>query len=102
MIARECDAMLVIGAPNSSNSVRLVEVAEREGTRAMLVQRADCIDFGWLEGVRTLGITAGASAPEVLVREVVDRLATRFAISERESTATIERMTFKLPRGLAA
>jgi len=102
VIARECDAMLVIGAPNSSNSVRLVEVAEREGTRAMLVQRADCIDFGWLDGVRTLGITAGASAPEVLVREVVDRLATRFAISERETTATIERMTFKLPRGLAA
>ncbi len=102
VIAHECDAMLVIGAPNSSNSVRLVEVAEREGTRAMLVQRGDCIDFDWLAGVRTLGITAGASAPEVLVREVVDRLATRYTISERETAATIERMTFKLPRGLAA
>jgi 4-hydroxy-3-methylbut-2-enyl diphosphate reductase len=102
VIAHECDAMLVIGAPNSSNSVRLVEVAEREGTRAMLVQRGDCIDFEWLAGVRTLGITAGASAPEILVREVVDRLATRYTISERETAATIERMTFKLPRGLAA
>jgi 4-hydroxy-3-methylbut-2-enyl diphosphate reductase len=94
--------MLVIGAPNSSNSVRLVEVAEREGTRAKLVQRADCIDFDWLEGVRTLGITAGASAPEVLVREVVDRLATRYAIHEREVETVAERMIFKLPRGLAA
>jgi len=102
IIAHECDAMLVIGAPNSSNSVRLVEVSEREGTRAMLVQRGACIDFGWLEGVRTLGITAGASAPEILVREVVDQLATRYTISERETAATIERMTFKLPRGLAA
>jgi 4-hydroxy-3-methylbut-2-en-1-yl diphosphate reductase len=101
-IAHRCEAMLVIGAPNSSNSVRLVEVAEREGTRAKLVQRADCIDFDWLEGVRTLGITAGASAPEVLVREVVDRLATRYAIHEREVETVAERMIFKLPRGLAA
>jgi 4-hydroxy-3-methylbut-2-enyl diphosphate reductase len=101
-IAHRCEAMLVIGAPNSSNSVRLVEVAEREGTRARLVQRADCIDFDWLEGVRTLGITAGASAPEVLVREVVDRLATRYAIHEREVETVAERMIFKLPRGLAA
>ncbi|MDH7637517.1 4-hydroxy-3-methylbut-2-enyl diphosphate reductase [Sphingomonas oryzagri] len=101
-IAHQCDAMLVIGAPNSSNSLRLVEVAEREGTRAMLVQRGECIDFDWLQGVRTLGITAGASAPEVLVREVVDRLATRYAIAEREVEHTIEHMVFKLPRGLAA
>src|ERR1700761_3095192 len=101
-IAHQCDAMLVIGAPNSSNSLRLVEVAEREGARAKLVQRGECIDFDWLEGVRTLGITAGASAPEVLVREVVDRLATRYAIAQREVETTIERMIFKLPRGLAA
>ncbi|WP_019832238.1 4-hydroxy-3-methylbut-2-enyl diphosphate reductase [Sphingomonas sp. PR090111-T3T-6A] len=101
-IAHECDAMLVIGAPNSSNSVRLVEVAEREGARARLVQRAEEIDFDWIEGVKTLGITAGASAPEVLVREVVDRIATRYAISEREITTTVEKMSFKLPHGLAA
>lgn len=101
-IAHECDAMLVIGAPNSSNSVRLVEVAEREGARARLVQRAEEIDFDWLEGVTILGITAGASAPEVLVREVVAQLATRYAISEREITTTVEKMSFKLPHGLAA
>jgi 4-hydroxy-3-methylbut-2-enyl diphosphate reductase len=101
-IAHECDAMLVIGAPNSSNSVRLVEVAEREGARARLVQRAEEIDFDWIEGVKILGITAGASAPEVLVREVVAQLATRYAISEREITTTVERMSFKLPHGLAA
>ncbi|MFX6760168.1 4-hydroxy-3-methylbut-2-enyl diphosphate reductase, partial [Acinetobacter baumannii] len=62
-IADECDAMLVIGAANSSNSVRLVEVAERQGTRAKLIPRAEALDWSWLEGVKTLGITAGASAP---------------------------------------
>ncbi len=101
-IAARCDAMLVIGAPNSSNSVRLVEVAEREGTRARLIRRAAEIDFGWLEGVRTLGITAGASAPETLVRELVDLLAARFEVAEEEVEQTVERMVFKLPHGLAA
>ena len=101
-IAARCDAMLVIGAPNSSNSVRLVEVAEREGTRARLIQRAAEVDFGWLAGVATLGITAGASAPETLVRELVDLLAARFEVSEEEVEQTVERMVFKLPHGLAA
>src|SRR6185503_17532857 len=64
-IAGRCDAMLVIGAANSSNSLRLVEVAEREGTRARLVARGSDVDFDWLGEIRTLGITAGASAPEV-------------------------------------
>jgi 4-hydroxy-3-methylbut-2-en-1-yl diphosphate reductase len=101
-IAQQCDAMLVIGAPNSSNSVRLVEVAERAGARAMLVGRGIDVDLGWLEGVRTLGITAGASAPELLVREVVARLAEHFDVSEEEAEGVTERMTFKLPAGLAA
>ncbi len=101
-IARRCDALLVIGAPNSSNSVRLVEVAEREGVRAALVGRASEIDLGWLDGVRTLGITAGASAPEVLVREVVDFLAQHFDVREEEAEGVEERMVFKLPRSLAA
>jgi 4-hydroxy-3-methylbut-2-enyl diphosphate reductase len=101
-IAAQCEAMLVIGAPNSSNSLRLAEVAERGGVKAQLIQRATDIDFGWLEGVRTLGITAGASAPEVLVREVVEHLATRFNISEREIETATENMLFKLPRELAA
>ena len=102
IIAAQSDAMLVIGAPNSSNSVRLVEVAERAGIKARLIQRAAEIDFGWLEGVTTLGITAGASAPEILVRELVDHLATRFAVSEREVEHVTEDMVFKLPRSLAA
>jgi 4-hydroxy-3-methylbut-2-en-1-yl diphosphate reductase len=101
-IAQQCDAMLVIGAPNSSNSVRLVEVAERAGARAMLVGRGADVDIGWLDGVRTLGITAGASAPELLVREVVARLAEHYDVDEQEAEGVTERMTFKLPAGLAA
>lgn len=101
-IAGRCDALLVIGAPNSSNSVRLVEVAEREGTKARLVGRGAEIDFDWLEGVRTLGITAGASAPEVLVREVVECLSERFEIEEEPVEGVEERMIFKLPAGLQA
>ncbi len=102
VIAASCDALLVIGAPNSSNSLRLVEVAEREGTPARLIQRADDLDWAFLDGVGTLGITAGASAPELLVRELVDRLATRFDITEREEETTRETIAFKLPRGLEA
>jgi 4-hydroxy-3-methylbut-2-enyl diphosphate reductase len=101
-VARRCDAVLVIGAPNSSNSVRLVEVAEREGAPARLIARAADIDLAWLEGVETLGITAGASAPELLVREVVDRLAAAFDVSEEEAAGVEERMVFKLPHGLQA
>ncbi|ABQ69048.1 4-hydroxy-3-methylbut-2-enyl diphosphate reductase [Rhizorhabdus wittichii] len=101
-IAPKCEAMLVIGAPNSSNSLRLVEVAERQGVKARLIQRAAEIDFGWLDGVRTLGITAGASAPEILVRELVDTLATRFAVRECEVESVTEDMLFKLPRALVA
>ena len=100
-IAAACDAMLVIGAPNSSNSVRLVEVAEREGTPARLIQRAAELDWSFLAGVATLGITAGASAPELLVRELVDTLATRFTLPEHEIATPRETITFKLPRGLS-
>ena len=100
-IAHACDAVLVIGAPNSSNSLRLVEVAEREGTPARLIQRAADLDWSLLDGVRTLGITAGASAPELLVRELVDRLGERYDLTEREVETTRESMSFKLPRGLS-
>ena len=101
-MAKDCDAVMVIGAPNSSNSMRLVECAEREGTKAMLVQRGGDIDFAWLEGIKTLGLTAGASAPEVLVREVVDTLSVRFEVHEREVETARENISFKLPRGLEA
>lgn len=100
-IAQECELLLVIGAPNSSNSLRLVEVAERLGTRSRLIQRASEIDPSWLDGVNTLGLTAGASAPEVLVREVVQRIGELRTVSEETVTTTEEKMVFKLPRQLA-
>jgi 4-hydroxy-3-methylbut-2-enyl diphosphate reductase len=99
-IAAECDRMLVIGAPNSSNSLRLAEVAERLGVPARLIERAADIDWDWVGEPSTLGITAGASAPEVLVREVVDALRSRFDVREEIADHTPERITFKLPREL--
>ena len=101
-IAASCDLMLVIGAPNSSNSLRLVEVSEREGTNAKLVQRGSDVDLAWFEGVGTLGLTAGASAPELLVREVVNKLSDWFDVHEEIIESAKERMIFKLPRSLEA
>ena len=100
IIAPQVDLVLVIGAPNSSNSLRLVEVSERLGTPARLIQRASEIEPEWLEGVATLGLTAGASAPEMLVREVVDKLAQEHDVREQTITAAEEKMVFKLPRQL--
>ncbi len=101
-IAPECDRVLVIGAPNSSNSLRLAEVAERMGAPARLIERATDIDWEWLGQPITVGVTAGASAPELLVREVIDALGERFAVSEEIADHTPERMVFKLPRELVA
>ena len=99
-IAPGSDLVLVIGAPNSSNSLRLVEVAERCGTTAKLIQRAYEIQPEWLEGVGTIGLTAGASAPEELVREVVDKLSEWRLVEEHTLTSAEETMVFKLPREL--
>ena len=99
-IAVQCELVLVIGAPNSSNSLRLVEVAQRSGARSELIQRAGDIDPQWLEKVTTLGLTAGASAPEQLVREVVDRIAAFRPVMEETVVTTEEHMIFKLPRQL--
>lgn len=101
-IAESAEKLLVIGAPNSSNSLRLVEVAERLGVEARLIQRAAEIDFDWLGTPSTLGLTAGASAPEILVREVVDRLSNHFEVAEEEVKTAEEHMIFKLPRQLVA
>jgi 4-hydroxy-3-methylbut-2-enyl diphosphate reductase len=101
-IAPECERMLVIGAPNSSNSLRLGEVAERMGVPSRLIERAADIDWKWLGQPQTIGLTAGASAPEVLVREVLDALAERFAVTEEIADHTPERMIFKIPRELVA
>jgi len=101
-IAVTCQLVLVIGAPNSSNSLRLVEVAERGGAAAKLIQRADEIDLAWFDGVSKVGLTAGASAPEILVREVVTRLEEHFEIRTEKVKTAEENMVFKLPRGLEA
>ncbi len=101
-IAGECDRMLVIGAPNSSNSLRLAEVAERLGVPARLIERASDIDWDWLGEPAVLGLTAGASAPELLVREVLDALSERFEVTEEIADHSPERMIFKLPRELVA
>ena len=99
-IAPSCDLVLVIGATNSSNSVRLVEVAERCGTDARLIQRGSDIDEAWFDGVGTVGLTAGASAPETLVREVIDRIGEFRSVHEETRVITEENMVFKLPRQL--
>jgi 4-hydroxy-3-methylbut-2-enyl diphosphate reductase len=102
-IAGRCEALLVLGAPNSSNSMRLVEVAKAAGCRdAFLVRRAAEIDWRRLDGVRSLGITAGASAPEILVEEVVAACRDRFAVEVEEVTVTRENVEFRLPRALSA
>lgn len=99
-IAPQCQLVLVIGAPNSSNSLRLVEVAERCGAAARLVQRGSDIADAWFEGVEVMGLTAGASAPEELVREVIDRIAAIRAVSVEQVVTAEEKMVFKLPKQL--
>ncbi|MCH8861953.1 MAG: 4-hydroxy-3-methylbut-2-enyl diphosphate reductase [Proteobacteria bacterium] len=99
-IARRCDRMLVIGAPNSSNSLRLVEVSERNGCPGRLLQRATEVDWEWLEGAETVGITAGASAPEVLVEELLEALRDRYDITMEYVTTSEENVKFKLPLSL--
>lgn len=101
-IVSRCDRMIVIGAPNSSNSVRLVEVAERSGIPGHLVQRGSDVDTAWLDGIDTIGVTAGASAPETLVREVINAIAAYRPIREDVVVTAEENMVFKLPRGLEA
>ena len=100
-IAPKCDAILVVGAPNSSNSKRLVEVGARAGCNyAQLVQRAADIDWLSLEGIKSIGITAGASAPEVLINEVIDAFRSRFDVTEELVETAVENVEFKVPRVL--
>ena len=99
--APKCDAMLVVGAPNSSNSKRLVEVAKKAGCDyAQLVQRADDIDWRALDGITSIGITAGASAPEVLIDEVVTAFSDRFSVMQEIVETAVENVEFKVPRVL--
>ena len=101
VIAPRCDALIVVGAPNSSNSLRLVEVAERAGCpKALLVQQAADIPWLDLEGIATLGVTAGASAPELLVNEIIDAFRARFDVTVESVVTTEERIAFNVPREL--
>ena len=100
-VSPKIDALLVIGAPNSSNSKRLVEVGQTAGcSYAQLVQRASDIDWRALEGIRSLGLTAGASAPEVLVNEVIDAFKQRFEVTVEVVETAVEQVEFKVPRVL--
>jgi 4-hydroxy-3-methylbut-2-enyl diphosphate reductase len=101
-VAASADLVLVIGSPKSSNSVRLVEVAKRAGARdARLVGSAADVDWAWFDGVRAVGVTAGASAPEDLVEDLIAAIAARFDARVEEVAVTREDVTFKLPRVLA-
>jgi 4-hydroxy-3-methylbut-2-enyl diphosphate reductase len=100
-LAADCDLVLVVGSVRSSNSQRLVEVALRAGARdSRLIDDAGALDPAWLEGVKVLGLTAGASAPEVLVEGVIDALAARFDLEVEEASAARETIAFKLPKVL--
>ena len=98
-IAPQVDALIVVGAPNSSNSKRLVEVASKAGCNyAQLVQRANEIDWRSLENIRSVGVTAGASAPEVLVNEVVEEFQQRFSVTIQKVETAQENISFKVPK----
>ena len=100
-VAPQVEAMIVVGSPNSSNSQRLREVAEREGCKvSVLVQRASELDWSKFEGIKTLGITAGASAPEVIVEEIMDAFAAHYKLSVETVSAAQENEFFPLPRPL--
>ena len=99
-MAPKSDVVIVVGSPNSSNSNRLREVAETMGTQAYMVDRADQLDPAWLVGKRRVGLTAGASAPEVLVQEVIERLAELGVGKVRRLEGIAEMVTFPLPKGL--
>lgn len=96
-LAKEVDLVLIIGAPNSSNSRRLVEVAQKNGCRSVLIQRASEIDWGLFEGVNNVGISAGASAPEILVEEVMQAVKSRYKTNVENILTVEENVTFKVP-----
>ena len=102
-IAPRADVVFVVGAPNSSNSMRLVEVAKRAGAReAMLIQRASDIDWTLVENAKVIGLSAGASAPELLVEQVIEAFRGRYTLDVEETTVTREDVIFNVPRALAS
>jgi len=101
-LARECEVVIVVGSPNSSNSNRLREVAANQGVAAYMIDKADELDPGWIAGKARIGVTAGASAPEILVQEVVERLRRLGATRVTEAAGISENVTFQLPKALTA
>ena len=99
-LAKHNDLVLVVGSVNSSNSNRLRELAEREGAKAYLLDQASDLDSGWFDGVTSVGVTAGASAPEVLVQGVIERLKALGGQSVEELDGRPENITFNLPKEL--
>ena len=99
-LAAECDAVLVVGSPNSSNSNRLRELSERMGTPAYLIDGASEIQAAWLQGVGKIGVTAGASAPDVLVRQVIEHLHAQGATGAEELAGKEENIVFSVPKEL--
>jgi 4-hydroxy-3-methylbut-2-en-1-yl diphosphate reductase len=101
-VAQAADTVLVVGSQTSSNSRRLVEVAEREGTRAYLIDDESDVDLAWLTGAATIGVTAGASAPESLVRGVIDAIGSLGQVEVEERTTTTESIQFRVPKEVLA
>jgi 4-hydroxy-3-methylbut-2-enyl diphosphate reductase len=101
-LAPQCDVVIVVGSPNSSNSNRLREVAAHRGIPAYMIDRAEELQPEWIEGKRRVGVTAGASAPEILVQQVIERLRELGAGKVRELEGAVESVMFPLPRGLTA
>jgi len=101
-MAPRCDMVIVVGSPNSSNSNRLREVATNLGIQAYMIDRADELDASWLEGRRCIGVTAGASAPEILVQQVMERLRELGAKHITELDGVVETTVFPMPKGLAS
>ena len=101
-MAPRCDLLIVVGSPNSSNSNRLREVAKSRGTESYMVDNASELKTEWVQGRRHVGVTAGASAPEVLVQEVVDRLRELGAVRVSQIDGIEENVTFPLPKALSA
>ncbi len=99
-LAKQCDVVIVVGSPNSSNSNRLREVAQNQGVQAYMIDNASELNPDWLHGKKCVGITAGASAPEILVQAVIDKLKALGADSVRDLEGIEERVTFPLPKGL--
>jgi 4-hydroxy-3-methylbut-2-enyl diphosphate reductase len=100
-LAEQCDLVIVVGSPNSSNSNRLREVAQNMGVDAYMVDNASQIEPAWLSGKQKVGVTAGASAPEVLVEEVIARLEQLGAVSVEELSGIAENVVFPIPKSLS-